>query len=168
MSRPSRPVAEKIAVAQGEVPAEELAQHDAPGRLHRFDIDRRGFLKMLGGGILVCAAAPRVVAVAQESGGGGGRGRPEPPRELAAWLHIGKDGKVTAVVIGVGGFLGIGERDVAVNFESLRLAQDSNNKKVSLNVTKDSLKAAPEWQWISDRSGTTGNSSAPTQVPASK
>jgi len=83
-------------------------------------------------------------------------------------LVLGKDGKVTAVVIGVGGFLGIGERDVAVNFESLRLAQDSNNTKVSLNATKDSLKAAPQWQWIGDRSGTTGNGSAPTQVPASK
>jgi sporulation protein YlmC with PRC-barrel domain len=82
---------------------------------------------------------------------------------------LGKDGKVAAVVIGVGGFLGIGERDVAVNFESLRMSQDSNNKTiVSLNATKDGLKAAPEWQWIGDRSGTTGNSSAPTKQPVSK
>jgi hypothetical protein len=84
-------------------------------------------------------------------------------------LVLGKDGKVAAVVIGVGGFLGIGERDIAVNFESLRIAQDSNNKTtVSLNATKDSLKTAPPWQWIGDRSGTTGNSSAPTQQPVSK
>jgi sporulation protein YlmC with PRC-barrel domain len=82
---------------------------------------------------------------------------------------LSKDGKVAAVVIGVGGFLGVGEREVAVNFESLRIAQDSNNKTtVSLNATKDSLKSAPEWQWIGDRSGTTGNSSAPTQQPVSK
>jgi len=84
-------------------------------------------------------------------------------------LVLGKDGKVAAVVIGVGGFLGMGEREVAVNFASLRIAQDSNNKTmVSLNATKDSLKSAPEWQWIGDRSGTTGNSSAPTQQPVSK
>ena len=82
---------------------------------------------------------------------------------------LGKDGKVAAVVIGVGGFLGIGEHDVAVNFDSLRIAQDGNHKTVvSLNATKDSLKAAPEWQWIGDRSGTTGNSSAPTRQPVSK
>jgi len=84
-------------------------------------------------------------------------------------LVLSKDGKVAAVVIGVGGFLGMGEREVAVNFASLRLAQDSNNKTtVSLNATKESLKAAPEWRWIGDRSGTTGNSSAPTQQPVSK
>jgi sporulation protein YlmC with PRC-barrel domain len=82
---------------------------------------------------------------------------------------LSKDGKVAAVVIGVGGFLGMGEREVAVTFEALRIAQDSNNKTtVSLNATKDSLKAAPEWQWIGDRSGTTGNSSAPTQQPVSR
>src|SRR5262245_11722956 len=93
VSRPLRPVAGKIAAPPYEVPADELTQHDAPGRLHQFDIDRRGFLKLLGGGILVCAAAPHVVAVAQESGGA--RSRPEPPKELAAWLHIGKDGRIT-------------------------------------------------------------------------
>jgi sporulation protein YlmC with PRC-barrel domain len=84
-------------------------------------------------------------------------------------IILGKDGKVAAVVIGVGGFLGIGEHDVAVNFDSLRIAHDGNNKTVvSLNATKDSLKAAPEWQWIGDRSGTSGNSSAPTRQPVSK
>jgi len=82
---------------------------------------------------------------------------------------LGKDGKIAAVVIGVGGFLGIGEHEVAVNFESLRIARGSDNKTaVSLNATKDSLMGAPEWRWIGDRSGTTGNSSAPTQQPVSK
>ena len=57
-------------------------------------------------------------------------------------------GKATAAVIGVGGFLGLGEHEVAVNFESLKVARDANGKaKVTLNVTKDSLKAAPQWKW---------------------
>lgn len=34
---------------------------------------------------------------------------------------IGQDGRVAAVVIGVGGFLGIGEKDVAVSMDSLQL-----------------------------------------------
>jgi nicotinate dehydrogenase subunit B len=77
-----------------ESPASELAQHEAAGRLHRFDLDRREFLKLLGGGVLVCAAAPAAVTtLAQESGRA--RGRPEPPPEIAAWLHIGKDGRIT-------------------------------------------------------------------------
>jgi len=82
---------------------------------------------------------------------------------------LGKDGKVAAVVIGVGGFLGMGEREVAVNFDSLRVAQDESNRTVvSLDATKDSLKAAPEWRWAGDRSNTTGNGSAPTRQPVAK
>lgn len=82
---------------------------------------------------------------------------------------LGKDGKVAAVVIGVGGFLGMGEREVAVNFDSLRMSQDSNNRTlVTLDATKDSLKAAPEWRWAGDRSNTTGNGSAPTRPPVAK
>ena len=77
-----------------ETVARELEQHEAPGTLHRFDVDRRGFLKLLGGGLLVCAAAPVAVAVAQESGGRA-RNLPEPPKDIAAWLHIGKDGRIT-------------------------------------------------------------------------
>ena len=82
---------------------------------------------------------------------------------------LSNDGKVAAVVIGVGGFLGMGEREVAVNYDSLRLSRDSNDKTVvALDATKDSLKAAPEWRWIGDRTGTTGNGSAPTRQPVAK
>jgi hypothetical protein len=84
-------------------------------------------------------------------------------------IVLGKDGKVAAVVIGVGGFLGMGEREVAVNFDALRVAQDANNRTVvSLDATKDTLKAAPEWRWVGDRSTTTGNGSAPTRQPVAK
>ena len=80
---------------------------------------------------------------------------------------LDKAGKVAAVVIGVGGFLGIGEREVAVNFGSLRLAHDnSGSTVVSLNATKDALKAAPEWKWAGDKSGTTGTGTQPGARPA--
>ena len=63
-------------------------------------------------------------------------------------IVLGKDGKVAAVIIGVGGFLGMGEREVAVNFESLRMSRDSNNNLIlTANTTKDALKGAPEWRW---------------------
>lgn len=58
---------------------------------------------------------------------------------------LGKDGKVAAVIVGVGGFLG--EREVALTFDSLRMTRDSgNNLVLSVNATKDGLKAAPEWR----------------------
>jgi sporulation protein YlmC with PRC-barrel domain len=63
-------------------------------------------------------------------------------------IVLSKDGKVAAVVIGVGGFLGMGEHEVAVKFDTLRLTQDANNNTVvAMSATKDSLKAAPEWRW---------------------
>ncbi len=63
-------------------------------------------------------------------------------------IVLGKDGKVAAVIIGVGGFLGIGEREVAVSFNSLQMRRDQNNNLVlSMNATKDVLKNAPAWHW---------------------
>jgi sporulation protein YlmC with PRC-barrel domain len=59
-----------------------------------------------------------------------------------------KDGKVAAVILGVGGFLGIGEHEVAVNFNSIRMNRDqSNHLFLSVNATKESLKDAPAWRW---------------------
>jgi len=40
---------------------------------------------------------------------------------------IDKEGNVTALIIGVGGFLGMGEKDVAIPFSDLR-ASEKNNK----------------------------------------
>jgi hypothetical protein len=58
------------------------------------------------------------------------------------------DGKVAAIVIGVGGFLGMGERHAAVEFSSVQLTRDKNNAPLArVNVTKEQLKSAPEWKW---------------------
>jgi CO/xanthine dehydrogenase Mo-binding subunit len=59
----------------------------------RFAVDRRGFLKSLGGGILVLHLLHNASAEQQPRGRRGG-GQPV-PREIGAWLHIGEDGKVT-------------------------------------------------------------------------
>lgn len=58
------------------------------------------------------------------------------------------DGKVAAIVIGIGGFLGMGERHAAVEFSSVQLTRDKNNAPLArVNVTKEQLKSAPEWKW---------------------
>ena len=86
-------------------------------------------------------------------------------------LMLDKTGKVNTVAIGVGGFLGMGERDVAVKFEQLKWnnepvkssssasstttgsAQSQANRDRNypdhavLNATKDQLKAMPQFDY---------------------
>jgi sporulation protein YlmC with PRC-barrel domain len=56
---------------------------------------------------------------------------------------IDKEGRVTAMIIGVGGFLGMGEKDVAVPFSSVHASEKNNKWYLVLNTNKDALKAAP-------------------------
>jgi CO/xanthine dehydrogenase Mo-binding subunit len=62
------------------------------GPRYSFDLERRDFIRLLGGGLVVIAAIPRVGAQ-QESGRGGQRGE---TADLGAWLHIDQTGKITA------------------------------------------------------------------------
>jgi CO/xanthine dehydrogenase Mo-binding subunit len=64
-------------------------------RGYRFDLDRRGFLKSLGGGILVLHLLNTARAEQQPGGRRRGGGGQQAPREIAAWLHIGEDGKIS-------------------------------------------------------------------------
>ncbi len=75
-----------------------------------------------------------------------------------------KDGKVAAYVIGVGGFLGIGSKDVALAPTSFQLQPqtDREEMKLKLSMTKDELRAAPEFKPYNPPSRT---SSTPSQRP---
>lgn len=67
---------------------------------------------------------------------------------------VDAEGMVRAAVIGVGGVLGVGEKNVAVDFRSLRMTRDpSGNGRVVLDASKDSLKAAPAYRYASERRG---------------
>jgi len=56
---------------------------------------------------------------------------------------IDADGHVTAMIIAVGGFLGMGEKDVAVPFSSVRASEKNNKWYLVLNTSKEALKNAP-------------------------
>ena len=76
-------------------------------------------------------------------------------------LIMEKDGGITAAVVGVGGFLGIGEKWVAVPFEKVSITQtpDSDDVKLTTTETAESLQAAPEFktksQQVAERQATT-------------
>ena len=52
-------------------------------------------------------------------------------------------GQIDAFVIGVGGFLGMGEKNVAVPPDAVHAEWKDNAWYLTLNTTKDALKAAP-------------------------
>jgi hypothetical protein len=59
-------------------------------------------------------------------------------------LMFDKAGNISTVVIGVGGFLGLGEKIVALPFTALAMSTYADGtRKITLNVTKDALKFAP-------------------------
>jgi sporulation protein YlmC with PRC-barrel domain len=67
-------------------------------------------------------------------------------------LILAADGKVESAVIGVGGFLGLGEKLVAVSFSELKIADDPNGSpRITLNSTKEALETAPDYKYAEDR-----------------
>lgn len=58
-------------------------------------------------------------------------------------LVINREGTITKAVIGVGGFLGVGKKDVAIPFTDLKATTKNNKTWLVLDTTKDKLKAAP-------------------------
>jgi CO/xanthine dehydrogenase Mo-binding subunit len=65
---------------------------DAANAPRCFALDRRAFLQLFGGGLLVCLTPE--IAAAQESGRGFG-GRQQVPNDIAAWIHISADNRVS-------------------------------------------------------------------------
>ena len=63
---------------------------------------------------------------------------------------VDKSGKISTLIIGVGGFLGAGEKDVAVPFDEVRATTKDNKVHLVMNTTKDALKSAPGFKYDSN------------------
>ncbi|MBX9588986.1 MAG: DUF937 domain-containing protein [Hyphomonadaceae bacterium] len=61
-------------------------------------------------------------------------------------LLIGPDGKINAAVIGVGRFLGIGDKDIAVPLAVLLVERRDNSGHLIMDVAKDLLRTAPAFE----------------------
>jgi sporulation protein YlmC with PRC-barrel domain len=66
-------------------------------------------------------------------------------------LILDKDGKVAAVVIGVGGFLGMGEHDIAVTMDKLKFVDEPVRTSATTTTTRET---------------TTGTAAAPANTTA--
>jgi len=129
----------------------ELAQHEVPS-LHWFALDRRRFLRLFGGGIAVGLAAPGAgVLRAQESGRA--RESHELPKDLAAWLHIDKDGRVTVFT---------GKVEMGQNIRTSLSQQVAEELRVSVDAIQMVMGDTDLCPWDA---GTFGSRTTPTMGP---
>ena len=95
-------------------------------------------------------------------------------------MLLDKQGKILGLIVGVGGFLGIGEKNVAIDMSAFQpVPYDTGNStsggstatmrnddptivKLKVSWTKDQLKNAPDFQYYKAPSRTSGGGGAPT------
>lgn len=63
-------------------------------------------------------------------------------------LIMDKDGQVVGIIVGVGGFLGMGEKQVALSWDSVEITtgEDNDNYQVMTPVEKEDLEDATEYR----------------------
>ena len=66
-------------------------------------------------------------------------------------LILSENGQINAVILGVGGFLGMGEKNVAVSIPSVQMVQDGNAMRLVVEATKQQLEAAPSYDMTNRR-----------------
>ncbi len=78
---------------------------------------------------------------------------------------LNQNGTADTVIVGVGGFLGVGEREVALGWKDLKVSD--NGEKVTTALTKDQLKALPEYKYADVKQrGTVFSSRSTTSTPS--
>lgn len=58
-------------------------------------------------------------------------------------IVITPEGQVASVIVGVGGFLGIGEKDVSVTYDTIEWVERDGERWLVANMTREQLEAAP-------------------------
>ncbi len=128
----------------------EMAQHHVRGDVHWFELDRRDFLKIMGGGLLVCLARP---GLAQESGGGNAPGSHPLPQDLASWLHLREDGTVTVFT---------GKVEMGQNIRTSLSQQVAEELRVPVSTIRMVMGDTERTPWDA---GTFGSRTTPTMGP---
>ena len=83
-------------------------------------------------------------------------------------LMVANDGKINAAVIGVGGFLGVGAKSVAVPFDKLNVSRKPDTgaiDKITVSFSKDELKNAPAFAYYEPAAKPSTTGSAAPERP---
>lgn len=82
---------------------------------------------------------------------------------------LGRDGQIKAVILGVGGFLGIGEKSVAVPMQDVKFVRSGdgpNDYFLVVNATKDVLTSAPAYVSAEQKAADTQAAANDTATPS--
>jgi sporulation protein YlmC with PRC-barrel domain len=60
---------------------------------------------------------------------------------------VDKDGKIDGFMMAIGGFLGIGEKNVAVPFDAVKVSEKNGDWWLTMDSTKDQLDKAPGFKY---------------------
>ena len=66
-------------------------------------------------------------------------------------LVVTEDGQVEAIVVGVGGFLGIAQKDVALDWDSVELTEQDGSRIILVAATREQLEQMPEYKTLEDK-----------------
>jgi sporulation protein YlmC with PRC-barrel domain len=81
-------------------------------------------------------------------------------------LVLDEKQQVKAWIVGVGGFLGIGAKYVAIDPSALKVSRgDNDTLKAMIDTTKDQLRAAPEYIYLGKEKPKDAQSTAPAKQP---
>jgi sporulation protein YlmC with PRC-barrel domain len=82
-------------------------------------------------------------------------------------LVFDEEGRLTAAVIGVGGFLGLGQKDVAVSWDQIDWVPTGEGEEIQLvtTLTRDQLEQAPEFRNLEEVQAEEEAATAPGAAP---
>jgi hypothetical protein len=78
-------------------------------------------------------------------------------------MYVDSSGNIKTVVLSVGGFLGVGSKDVAVKWSDLKQTRDGKDLVLTTSLSKDELKALPDYKY--ERRQPRDQATAPSDHP---
>ena len=78
-------------------------------------------------------------------------------------LVFSEDGRIEAAVVAVGGFLGIGSKNVALAWDQLQIRSSEAGEEIMVSMTKEQLENAPTFKTLEDKQSEDAASNAQMQ-----
>ena len=79
-------------------------------------------------------------------------------------LVVTDDGRVDAIVVGVGGFLGIGQKRVALAWDSVKLTEQDGGPVILVSATREQLEGMPTYKTLEDKQAEADAAAAQQQM----